>query len=112
NMHRVDSVPDAKAYILRLNGLHKVFDDIIEGLKIREQNGIIPPKFVFEKVLEDSRNVIKGKPFASSKETSTLLNDFKTKVETLNLPEKEELDLIAEVEKALVASVQPAYEKL
>ncbi|MCJ7757785.1 MAG: DUF885 domain-containing protein [Gillisia sp.] len=112
NMHRIDSVSDAEAYISRLNGLPKVFDDIVEGLKIREQNGIIPPKFVFEKVLEDSRNVIKGKPFASSKETSTLLNDFKTKVEKLNLPEKEELNLIAEAEKALLASVQPAYEKL
>jgi len=112
NMHRIDSVPDAEAYISRLNGLPKVFDDIVEGLKIREQNGVVPPKFVFELVLEDSRNVIKGKPFASSKETSTLLNDFKTKVEKLNLPEKEELNLIAEAEKALVASVQPAYEKL
>jgi uncharacterized protein (DUF885 family) len=112
NMHRIDSVSDAEAYISRLNRLPKVFDDIVEGLKIREQNGVLLPKFVFEKVLEDSRNVIKGKPFASSKETSTLLNDFKIKVEKLNLPEKEELNLIAEAEKALVASVQPAYEKL
>ena len=112
NMHRIDSVSDAEAYISRLNGLPKVFEDIVEGLKIREQNGVIPPKFVFEKVLEDSRNVIKGKPFASSKETSTLLNDFKTKVEKLNLPEKEELNLIAKAEKALIASVQPAYENL
>jgi len=112
NMHRIDSVSDAEAYISRLNGLPKVFEDIVEGLKIREQNGVVPPKFVFEKVVEDSRNVIKGKPFASSKETSTLLHDFKTKVEKLNLPEKVELNLIAEAEKALVASVQPAYEKL
>jgi len=112
NMHRIDSVSDAEAYISRLNGLPKVFDELVEGLKIREQNGVVPPKFVFEKVLEDSRNVIKGKPFASSKETSTLLNDFKTKVEKLNLPEKEELTLIAEAEKALVTSVQPSYEKL
>jgi uncharacterized protein (DUF885 family) len=112
NMHRIDSVSDAEAYISRLNGLPKVFEDLVEGLKIREKNGVVPPKFVFEKVVEDSRNVIKGKPFASSKETSTLLNDFKTKVEKLNLPEKEELTLIAEAEKALVASVQPAYENL
>ena len=112
NMHRIDSVADAQAYISRLNGLPKVFDELVGGLKIREQNGVVPPKFVFELVLEDSRNVIKGKPFANSKETSTLLNDFKTKVEKLNLPEKEELNLIAEAEKALVASVQPAYEKL
>ena len=112
NMHRIDSVADAKAYISRLNGLPKVFDEIVEGLKIREQNGVLPPKFVFEKVIEDSRNVIKGKPFASSQESSTLLNDFKTKVEKLNLSEDEKLKLIAEAEKALVTSVQPAYEKL
>jgi uncharacterized protein (DUF885 family) len=112
NMHRIDSVADAKAYISRLNGLPKVFDEIVEGLKIREQNGVLPPKFVFEKVIEDSRNVIKGKPFASSQESSTLLNDFKTKVEKLNLSEDQNLKLIAEAEKALVTSVQPAYEKL
>jgi uncharacterized protein (DUF885 family) len=112
NMHRIDSVPDAKAYISRLNGLPKVFDEIVEGLKIREQNGIMPPKFVFERALEDSRNVIRGKPFTSSKENSALLKDFKTKVEKLNLPEKEELNLIAETEKALITSVQSAYEKL
>jgi len=112
NMHRIDSVPDAKAYISRLNGLPKVFDEIVEGLKIREQNGIMPPKFVFERALEDSRNVIRGKPFTSSKENSALLKDFKAKVEKLNLPEKEELNLIAETEKALITSVQSAYEKL
>jgi uncharacterized protein (DUF885 family) len=112
NMHRIDSVSDAEAYISRLNGLPKVFEELVEGLKIREQNGVVPPKFVFDKVLEDSRNMIKGKPFASSKETSTFLKDFKTKVEKLNLPEREELKLIAEAEKALVASVQPAYENL
>ena len=112
NMHRIDSVADAKAYISRLNGLPKVFDEIVEGLKIREQNGVLPPKFVFEKVIEDSRNVIKGKPFASSQESSTLLNDFKTKVEKLNLSEDQNLKLIAEAGKALVTSVQPAYEKL
>ena len=112
NMHRIDSVADAKAYISRLKGLNKVFDDIIEGLQVREQNGILLPKFVYEKVIDDSRNVIKGKPFSNSKEASTLLNDFKSKLEKLKLPKEQELQLVSEAEKALTTSVQPAYEKL
>ena len=80
NMHRIDSIQDARAYIERLHGVPKVFEDAIEGMKIREQNGILPPKFVFEKSLESSRNVIKGKPFENSIESSALLEDFKMKV--------------------------------
>lgn len=112
NMHRIDSVPDAKAYISRLTGLEKVMDDIIENLKLREQNGIIPPKFVFDRTLDASRNLIKGKPFSKSNEASALLKDFKTKVDKLELPEEEKTKLIGEAEKALVDHVQPAYEKL
>lgn len=112
NMHRIDSLADAKAYISRLKGIPKAFDDVIEGIKLREQNGILPPKFVFEKVLDDSKNVIKGKPFTNSKQASVLLDDFKSKVSRLDLPEKQETALIAQAEQALVDSVKPAYEKL
>lgn len=112
NMHRIDSVADAQAYISRLNAIPAAFEDVIEGLKIREQNGILPPKFVFEKVLDASKNVLTGKPFTSSIEASALLEDFKTKVEKLELPQQEKLALIAEAEKALLTSVKPAYENL
>lgn len=112
NMHRIDSIGDAKAYISRLNAIPAAFEDVIEGLQIREQNGILPPKFVFEKVLDASRNVLKGKPFTSSKEASALLEDFKSKVDKLDIQESEKLALIAEAEKALLTSVKPAYEKL
>ncbi|HSM63056.1 MAG TPA: DUF885 domain-containing protein, partial [Gillisia sp.] len=112
NMHRIDSVADAEAYIERLDGLPKVMEQIVEGLKVREQNGILAPKFVFEKVIDDSRNVIKGKPFTNSKEASTLLEDFKTKVKKLQLPEEEQLALINKAENALNTSVRKAYEEL
>ncbi|MCH4823670.1 DUF885 domain-containing protein [Gramella lutea] len=112
NMHRIDSVPDARAYIKRLVGLEKVMDDIIEQLQIREQNGIIPPKFVFDRTLDASRNLIKGKPFTNSAESSTLMQDFTSKIEKLDISEEERTALIGEAETALVDHVQPAYEKL
>ncbi len=112
NMHRIDSVPDAEAYIARLIGLEKVMADIIEQLKLREQNGVIPPKFVFDRTLDASRNLIKGKPFTNSAESSTLMDDFTSKVEELDISDSEKTELIGEAESALVDHLKPAYEGL
>lgn len=112
NMHTIDAEEDAFAYISRLKEFPRLVEDIIGNIKIREQNGIVPPKFVFEKVLEDSRNVIKGKPFQKASERSVLLGDFRTKVNKLDLPVKEKNRLVKEAEVALVDQVKPAYEKL
>lgn len=112
NMHRVDSISDAKAYISRLKGLEKVMEDIVEQLKLREQNGIIPPKFVFDRTLDASRNMIKGKPFTNSAEASALMEDFNSKIEKLNISEEQKTELVGEAETALVNHVQPAYKSL
>jgi len=112
NMHRIDSVSDAQAYISRLEKIPEVMEEVIGNLKIREQNGIVPPVFVFEKVLDASRNVLKGKPFGKSTDESALLKDFKVKTEDLEIPAKEKKELLNAAENALVKNVKPAYENL
>ena len=66
NIHRIDSVSDAEAYIARLNGIAKQADQVILNLEMRAEKGIVPPKFVFPLVLDACRNVIKGKPFETT----------------------------------------------
>ncbi len=112
NMHRVGDQKDALAYVSRLNGMKTLFEQVIENLKIREKNGILPPKFVFAKVLDDSRNIITGQPFDKSNEESTLLADFKGKVKKLELSDEEKNELYAKAKKALLESVKPAFENL
>ncbi|NJY62927.1 DUF885 domain-containing protein [Salinimicrobium sp. CDJ15-81-2] len=112
NMHKIDSVSDAKAYIARLNKIPKVMDDVIGALELREMNQILPPRFVFDHTLEASRNLLTGKPFEKSAEASTLLEDFQKKVEGLDIPGKQKTQLILEVQEVLINSVKPAYEKL
>ncbi|SKB38677.1 Uncharacterized conserved protein, DUF885 familyt [Salegentibacter holothuriorum] len=112
NMHRIDSISDAKAYISRLEGIPKVMEDVIGNLKIREQNGIVPPRFVFDRVLESSRNLIKGKPFGKSSENSALLEDFKLKINDLEISEEQKKDLISKAETVLIKKVKPAYNDL
>jgi uncharacterized protein (DUF885 family) len=83
NIHKIDNQKDAQAYIARLNGITRLFDQLIVSLKEREDHGVIPPKFVFPLVLEACRKVIKGQPFEETGPPSPLLEDFTKKVGAL-----------------------------
>ncbi|MGY8695681.1 MAG: DUF885 family protein, partial [Verrucomicrobiia bacterium] len=47
NMHLVTEASDAEAYVSRLNGVGPVFEQLLENLKLREELGVVPPRFVF-----------------------------------------------------------------
>jgi uncharacterized protein (DUF885 family) len=113
NMHNVTSKSDAEAYIARLNGIPKLFDQLLVQLKTRETMGIIPPKFVFPKVKDDCKNILAGKPFDNSKSNSPLLDDISMKIDSLkDISSDEKMVMKQMAEKSLVESVKPAYEKL
>ena len=111
-MHRISNVKEAKAYISRLKEIKRLFNEKINWMKTQEKMGILPPKFVFEKALSDSRNIITGKPFTRSNFDSTLLKDFKKKITQLELKEEDKAQLISEANLALFNFVRPSYEKL
>ena len=117
NLHRISDIEDANTYIARLNAVPAHFDQAIDSMKARASAGIIAPKFVFPHILRDSQNIIVGSPFDDG-EDSTLLADFKKKVEELaanpeaNLNEEDKQALIQKANDALTSSVKPAYQKL
>ncbi len=111
NIHQVSSVEDAKAYISRLEGIPLLIDQLIDNLETRKKKKIIAPKFVFAHVIRDSNNVVKGSPFEKG-EDSTLMADFKKKVEKLNANQKQKNELVSKAENALKKKVGPAYKKL
>lgn len=53
--HKLRDESDVEAYISRLSKFDAKFDQVIENLKIREDMGIIPPKFVIERVLNEMK---------------------------------------------------------
>ncbi len=112
NYHRVESVEDAMAYIERLKGVELLFVQVLEGLKIRADMGIVPPKFVFAYAIDDARNVITGTPFGGSQDDCALLADFKTKVAGLDLQEDKKQALVEQAGVALLMFVRPAYQTL
>ncbi|XOV91718.1 MAG: DUF885 family protein [Bacteroidota bacterium] len=111
NIHQISDKSDAEAYISRLNGVNGLMDQLIVELKLREENGIVPPKFVFPMVIDDSKNLLKGAPFDSG-EPSTLLADFTKKINATDLDPGEKTALIASAKEGLLNGVKPGYEKL
>lgn len=112
NIHTVADAGDAEAYVSRLRGVDRVFSQLIEGLAAREKIGVMPPRFVFPRVIESSRDIISGAPFDDSGSDSELLADFIKKVRALELEVEREEELIQAAREALVQVVEPAYQEL
>ena len=94
NIHQIDSVEDAEAYIARLNGLEHAYAQFIEGMNESARRGIVPTSFSFDPVIADARNVISGAPFDGSGADSAILADFRAKVEKLDMPEADKKRLL------------------
>ena len=112
NIHNISSQEDAQAYISRLNGVEALFSQVFEQLELREKAGVFPPKWAYDQMIQASQNVIAGKPFDNSASDSTILNDFKNKLDSLQLNDETKASLINDAEQALLSSVKPAYENM
>ncbi len=107
-IHPVGDVRDVRNYIARLGAFGRKFDQLLEGLRLRESKGIVPPKFVIERVLAEMRAFI-AVP-ARENVLYTNLRDKTAKVRSV--PAKEREELLAEAQSAIDGQVYPAYRRL
>ena len=56
--HTVSDDSDAAAYISRRSKFGTKFDQVLEGLQVREEKGIIPPRFVIDRVLDEMNQFV------------------------------------------------------
>jgi uncharacterized protein (DUF885 family) len=111
NAHNVDDISDAYAYISRLHGLKKLMKQLTQNLREREERAIMAPHFVFNYVINDSVNVISGKPF-NDKGISPLYADFSHKVSELKITTKEKETLLHLAQEALITDVKSGFSTL
>ena len=112
NQHRVASVEDAEAYIARLNGVKDHLGQYQTRAEAQYADGIYPPLWAYQQMIDTSRNIISGAPFDASEEPSTLLDDLNGKINALEISSEDKESLRAQGVSALMNSVQPAYESL
>lgn len=104
--HQVNSVEDAENYIARLNKVKVKFAQSLEGLKIREDKGILPPRFVIDRVLEEMTTFV-AKPV----EENILYSSLQKKMsEAEGIPKEEQTRLLTLAKAEITASVHPAYQ--
>ncbi|WP_407353533.1 DUF885 domain-containing protein [Luteimonas sp. R10] len=112
NFHKVENEQDHLAYIARLQALPRVFDQLIERGRAAAAQGIRPPKFALEGVIEQSRKVVAGAPFGDGGD-SALWADLQAKadalVESEAITAERADELKQQARTALVEQVQPAY---
>jgi uncharacterized protein (DUF885 family) len=108
NTHRLLAPRDCEYYRLRLVAVGTKFDQLIESLKMREQKGILPPRFVVEKVLTEMKNFT-DKPAAEN----ILATSFKERAAKISdLSDEQRVAFQKKVETAITDNVYPAYAKL
>ncbi|WP_019959617.1 DUF885 domain-containing protein [Woodsholea maritima] len=111
-LHQVNNMDQAEGYVSRLEGLGPKLRVYIDQADARAQNGILPPAFAYETIINTARGMITGAPFDDSETASPLLADFEGKLENLDASDELKADLRTRARQALETSVKPAYEYL
>jgi uncharacterized protein (DUF885 family) len=104
--HQVNSIEDAENYISRLHKVKVKFEQNLEGLKLREEKGILPPRFVIDRVLEEMTEFV-GKPV----EENILYSSLQKKLsDAVGISIVDQARLLSLAKEEIVASVHPAYQ--
>lgn len=105
--HQINDAGDAEDYITRLSLIDTKFDQVLEGLRHREDLGILPPQFVVTKVLAEMRGFI-----ATPIEENILIDSMVKKMEEANLDRQDQQRLAKAAVAEVKTTVYPAYQKL
>jgi uncharacterized protein (DUF885 family) len=122
NAHKLRNESDVEAYITRLKKFDTKFEQVLEGLRIREEKGIIPPRFVIERILDEMNAFVGKKQEEESLNLEGNPGPVKSNILYTNLADKikeiEDLDdadrtaYLDQVEEVIAKDVFGAYQKL
>ena len=104
--HQVHTVEDAENYLSRMSELPRKYEQNLMGLKIREGKGIIPPRFVIDRVLVQMRDFV-----ATPAQENILYTSLAEKIdEAEDFDEAQAEDILSRVEASINETVYPAYD--
>ena len=114
--HKVESESDMVAYNKRIKGMARAISQLLQRTQESAENGVRPPKFAYDGVIEQSTALVTGQPFTDSENDSALWADAKAKVKALveakTIDQAEADKLLSDTKTALLESYLPAYNEL
>ncbi|TXK61020.1 DUF885 domain-containing protein [Alkalisalibacterium limincola] len=113
NFHKVEDEQDYLAYLSRLGQVPRFFDQLLTHARASAEQGILPPRFALEGVVDQSRRVVSGAPFDDG-EDSALWADLQRKADALaesgEITTERAEELKQQARTALVEQFKPAYD--
>lgn len=106
--HQIKSAEDVENYLSRLMLVKRKFNQELEGIKLREEKGIIPPAFVIERVLEEMTSFV-NKPIEENILYSSLA---KKMTESSDISTQQQTEFLAKAKTNIADYVHPAYQAL
>ncbi len=108
DVHQVRSKRDAEDYLTRMTQVDTKFQQVLEGLKLREEKGILPPRFTVEKVLEQMRG-FRGTPVRENVMVKTFIDKLG---KSTDISAADKTSFETEAIQAMEAHVLPGYDRL
>ena len=106
--HRVVDLEGGEHYISRLKQVERKFSQVLEGLKLREKNGILPPQFVIDRVVDEMTSFV-----ATPAKENILYTSLEKKLNDIeDLSADDKSRLLADTEVSITEYVHPAYQLL
>ena len=120
NFHRVDERSDMEAYVSRLGGIATSIRTLLGRAQKYAADGVRPPRFAYEGVIDQSQKIIEGAPFtdrdATEADDSAIWRDAKAKIAALEksgkITKAEAVTLTGETKDKLLNEFAPAYNEL
>ncbi len=111
-LHPLDNRQDAEDYIQRLAQVETQVDQLLEGLAIREEMGIIPPDFIISMAYENLADYI-GSSGSSDTTHIPVYSVFDESIDSISeLSEDEKNEFRAAAHAQVEGSFIPGFEKL
>jgi uncharacterized protein (DUF885 family) len=117
NYHKVDNESDMLAYIARIGDISRAIRQLLDRAKVGAAEGVRPPRFAYEVVIEEAQNLLTGTPFTEDgNQESSLWADANAKiaalVEAKSIDEGTAIELRQATKESLLQQFQPAYTEL
>ena len=104
--HQVHSAEDAENYLSRMGELPRKHAQYLLGLRIRESKGVIPPRFVVDRVLVQMREFVE----TPAKENILYTSLARKLEEAEEIDEAQAGEFLDRAEKSINEMVYPAYD--
>ena len=116
NFHKVKQESDMQAYNKRIDGVATAMMNLLDQAKENADYGVRPPRFAYEGVIEQARNIVTGFPFDKSEQDAPLWADAKAKVAALvkneTITQDRADELLEQTKKKLTSGYHNAYTSL